>query len=97
MLSDSAFLFALGLMTAAALFTRMAGPVLMAHVRLTPRIERFLEGLAVSVIAALVGSSLIGAPMNIAPVLGAVGVMLLTRSAIWAMLAGMVIAAALGA
>ncbi|MEM6676831.1 MAG: AzlD domain-containing protein [Pseudomonadota bacterium] len=97
MLSDTSFLIALALMTVATLLTRMSGPVLMAHVRLTPRVERFLEGLAVSVVAALVASNLVGTPANTVPVLGAVLVMLLTRSAIWAMLAGMVIAAALHA
>ena len=82
-------------MAAAAFITRVAGPLLMSHVNATPRIERFLEGLSVSVITALVGSQLMTAELNnISAVVVATIAMLTTGSVIGAMLVGMIAAAA---
>lgn len=94
MLSDTSYLLALGIMTVAAFGTRIAGAVLMSRVTPTTKTERFLEGLSVSVIAALVASHLVTADIKtIAAVVVAMIVMGLARSAVWAMLAGMLVAA----
>lgn len=76
------------------LASRLAGPLLMARIATSPRVERFLEGLSISVIAALVGSIVAqsGARQATAVAIAAV-VMLLSRSAVWAMIAGMALAA----
>lgn len=82
----------------AAFFTRMAGPALFARLPSDPRVERFLNGLSVSVIAALVASGLaIGGPSEWAAALCAVVAMAITRSVVWAMVAGVSCAAALNA
>lgn len=95
MLSDGSYVAAVVIMTAAAFATRIAGAVFMSWVAPTARTERFLEGLAVSVIAALVASLLVGAgPKTMTATVVAIVVMALTRSVVWAMLGGMVTAAA---
>jgi len=94
MLNDGSFVIAVAVLAATAFATRLAGVVLMAWVPPGPRVERFLEGLAVSVIAALVASALVTADIKtVAAILVAIALMALTRSIIWAMLAGMVAAA----
>ena len=68
----------------------------MSRVTSTAKTERFLEGLAVSVIAALVASHLMAADVrNAEAVAVAILVTLLTRSAISAIVAGMITAAVL--
>lgn len=96
MLNDWSFVLVMAAMTTAALVTRIAGAVLMSRVTSTAKTERFLEGLAVSVIAALVASQLMAADTrNAAAVAVAIVVTLSTRSAIFAIVAGMMTAAAL--
>lgn len=74
--------------------TRAIGPVLMAGVDPTPRLRRFLDTLAASVIAAIVATALIEAGLReIAAAAATVLVMVLSRSAVWAMMAGTAIAA----
>jgi len=93
--SDGAFILAVVIMTAAAFATRIAGAVLMSWVTPTARTERFLDGLSASVIAALVASQLMSAEANnSAAVVMAIIVVLLTQNVVWAMLGGMVTAAA---
>ncbi len=94
MAGEGPLIFAIALMAMAAFATRIAGPLLMAQVRTTPRSERFLEGLAASVVAALVASLLVqGDLRDVVSVAVAALVMLATRSVIWSMLAGMACAA----
>lgn len=74
--------------------TRALGPVLMAGVEPTPRLRRFLDTLAVSVIAAIAATALIQAGLReITAASATVLVMTLSRSAVWAMVAGTAIAA----
>lgn len=83
------------IMAVAAFATRIAGAVLMSHVTPTAKTERFLEGLSVSVISALVASQLMTADVtSAAVVVVAVVFMLFTRSAVWAMFVGMIAATA---
>lgn len=96
MLGDWSFGLVVTIMAAATFATRVAGAVLMSRVTPTARTERFLDGLSVSVIAALVASQLMTADVrNAAAVTVAVVVMLVSRSVVWAMLAGMMSAAAI--
>lgn len=74
--------------------SRALGLVLMAGVEATPRIRRFLDTLAVSVIAAIVATTLIQVGVReIAAASVTVLIMILSRSAVWAMAAGTAIAA----
>lgn len=66
----------------------------MSRVTPTARAERFLEGLSVSVVSALVASQLMSVDVrNAAAVAVAVIVMLVSRSVVWAMFTGMIAAA----
>jgi uncharacterized membrane protein len=95
MLSDWSYISAVVIMATAAFATRVAGAVFMSWVPHTSKSERFLEGLSVSVIAALVASLLVTADIKtIAATIVAITLMALTRSVVWAMLAGMIAAAA---
>lgn len=95
MLSDWSYLIAVTVLALVALGTRLSGALLMAWVTPTPRIERFLEGMAVSVIAALVASSLVTMDIKTFVATGsAMFVAAFSRNVIWAMLAGMIVAAA---
>jgi len=92
---DLSAALAIALMIAVTFGSRLAGPLIMSRVGLSPRIERFLDGLSVSVIAALVASIVAqGGLREAAAVAVAAIVMLGARSAIWAMLAGVACAAA---
>ncbi|HPE73228.1 MAG TPA: AzlD domain-containing protein [Candidatus Competibacter sp.] len=76
------------------LATRLSGPVVMAWLPMSPRIERFLQNLSLSVLAALVATMLArGGLREAAAVAIAVLVMMLLRKSIWAMGAGMICAA----
>ena len=78
-----------GLVAAITFGSRIIGALVMTQVGISPRITRFLSGLSVSVLAALVASMLArGGLREAAAVLVAVVVMLATRSAVFAMLAG---------
>ncbi len=76
------------------LATRLSGPIVMAWLPMSARVERFLENLSLAVLAALVASMLArGGLREAASVTVAVLVMVLLRKSIWAMGAGMICAA----
>ncbi len=74
---------------------RLAGSVLMNKVRISPKVNRFLDALSVSVIAALVASVLAqnGLRETVAVAIASL-VMLRSKSAVWSMLTGITVAAA---
>ena len=75
--------------------TRALGPVLMTRISLSPRMTRFLDGLAISVIVAMVATALAKAGLREAAAVAlAATVMLTARSVFWAMVAGISLAAA---
>ena len=92
-MSDPTLLAILG-MALATLITRVSGPLVMMFVPLSPRVERFLESLSVSVIAAIVASYLAqnGLRESVAVACAAL-VMLGWRQSIWSMLTAMAIGA----
>lgn len=93
-MSDTAFAIAVLVMLVATLATRLAGAVLMSKIKPTMRTERFLEGLSASVIAALVASQLVTADVkHTIAVIVAVLLAMFTGNVVWAMLAGMIVAA----
>lgn len=93
-MTDASFILAVGLMAVGAFATRAAGALLMKRITLTPKVERFLEGMAASVLAALVASQLVTSDIrNLAAVIVAMLTMLVTRSILWSMLTGMIAAA----
>ncbi len=95
MVDEWSYFLAVTILTSVSLVTRISGAFLMTWITLTPKVERFLEGLAVSVIAALVASVLVTAETRaIAATLAAVAVVAMSRGVIWAMLSGMIVAAA---
>ena len=76
------------------LATRLSGPIVMAWLPMSHRVERFLQNLSLAVLAALVASMLARGGLREAASVGvAVLVMLLLRKSIWAMGAGMIWAA----
>lgn len=76
------------------LATRLSGPVVMAWLPMSQRIERFLQNLSLAVLAALVATMLArGGLREVASVTVAVLVMVLLRKSIWAMGSGMICAA----
>ncbi|MEM8852417.1 MAG: AzlD domain-containing protein [Pseudomonadota bacterium] len=91
---ETATWLAIGLVAAVTLACRLAGPVVMSRIGPSPRIERFLQSLSISVIAALVASIVAqGGPREGAAVGVAALVMLATKSTVLALLAGMATAA----
>jgi len=77
------------------LASRLSGPILMARLPMSATVERFLQNLSLSVIAALVASLLMrGGLREAASVAAAALVMIVFRKSIWAMGAGMLVAAA---
>lgn len=92
---DSAeFIITLLILTGAALSTRVAGAVLMRSVKPSPRVEQFLEGLSVSVIAALVATQMMKAEADQFTAVGvAVLIVLATKNVILGMAGGMLVAA----
>ena len=86
---------AIALIAVVTFATRAAGPVFMSLITASPRIERFLEAMAVSVIAALVASLAVNAGGRELAALGvAAAVTLWTRNLVGAMLAGTALGAA---
>lgn len=76
------------------LATRLSGPIVMTWLPVSAKVERFLQNLSISVLAALVASIMAQAGLREAASVGAaVLVMALLRKSIWAMLAGMICAA----
>ena len=88
--------FAAVIMIAAITFaSRIAGPLLMTSMVISQRIERFLNALSVSVIAALVASIIAQSGLREGAAVGlAAGIMLGSKSAVWAMVGGMAFATA---
>lgn len=94
MLTETAAYSAIAMVVAVTFLTRLAGPVFMSFIGTSPRLQRFLEAMAVSVIAAIVASLATKAGgREIAALTVAAGIMLLTRSTIGAMLSGAALAA----
>jgi len=90
---DSVWLI-IALVACVTLTSRLIGPFIMRVVPITGRVERFLDGVAVSVIAALVASSLAGqGEREMAAVGLAALVMIATRSPVAAMVAGIALGA----
>lgn len=83
------------LVSGVTLASRLSGPILMARLPMSATVERFLQNLSLSVIAALVASMLMrGGLREAAAVTTAALVMIVFRKSIWAMGAGMLVAAA---
>jgi uncharacterized membrane protein len=82
------------LLAAVTAGTRVGGVWLMSHVRITPRVETFLKYMSVSVLISIVApATWRGGPHIWIGVGIAVAVMVATRSALAAMLAGTALAA----
>lgn len=78
----------------ATLATRISGPVVMRRVRVTPRVEAFLESMSMSVLVALVAGAIASGGLRTGgAVVVAVVVMLALRNAVGAMVSGMALAA----
>ena len=94
MIDDLIVWTAIVLIASVTLASCLAGSFLMSHVNASARIERFLDGLSVAVIAALVASILAQNGLREATAVAlAVLVMLRSANATWAMIAGMAVAA----
>ena len=88
---------AIGLVAIVTFGTRVAGALAMSQVSLSDKTRQFLDATAASVIAAIVASIVAqNGPRETAAVLCTMLLMALTKSAIWAMLAGMALASAWG-
>ena len=86
---DSSSLAVLLVMALVTFATRAAGPLAMTRTRFSPGLTRFLDGMAAAVIVALVTSVLLrGGLREGGAVAVACAVMALTKSAVWAMVAG---------
>jgi uncharacterized membrane protein len=85
---------AIAVMAVVTLGTRLGGAFVMRFVALSPRVTSFLEAMSASVLAAIVATFLVtnGTREAVAVSVGIL-VMLATRSAIWAMVAAMALAA----
>jgi uncharacterized membrane protein len=82
------------LLAAVTMATRVGGVWMMSYVRITPRVETFLKYMSVSVlISIVVPAAWAGGPRFWLGVTIATAVMVTTRSAIGAMLAGTALAA----
>lgn len=94
MTNDTALILAIVLIAGLTFASRIAGPLLMTKMAASPKMERYLDALSVSMIAALVASSVAQTGWREAvAVLVAASVMLGGKNALWAMAAGMVLAA----
>jgi uncharacterized membrane protein len=95
MIEQSAAIGAVLLLTAVTVATRFSGVWIMSFVEITPRIEAFLKYLAVSVLISIVVPATLNASPRIWLAVAAAAVtMLVTSSAVGAMLAGAAVAAA---
>jgi uncharacterized membrane protein len=95
MIEQSAAIAAVLLLTVVTVATRFSGVWIMSFVEITPRIEAFLKYLAVSVLISIVVPATLNASPRIWLAVGAAAIiMLVTRSALGAMLAGVAVAAA---
>ena len=95
MVEQSAAIGAVLLLTAVTIATRFSGVWIMSFVEITPRIEAFLKYLAVSVLISIVVPATLNASPRIWLAVAAAAVtMIVTSSAVGAMLAGVAVAAA---
>jgi branched-subunit amino acid transport protein len=93
--NDVPALAVIAVVAAITFASRMAGAMLMSRIDVSPRVERFLDALSVSVIAALVASIVTQNGLREGSAVAfAAAIVLGTKSAIWAMTGGMAIAAA---
>lgn len=93
--SDVPALTAIAMVATITFASRLAGAVLMSRFDLSPRVQRFLDALSVSVIAALVASYVAQNGLREgAAVAVAAAIMLGSKSAVWSMVSGMALAAA---
>ena len=98
MVDNVSAVVAILLLTLVTVTTRVSGVWIMSHVRITPRIEAFLKCMAASVLISIVVSATLAATPRIwLAVAAAVVVMIVTRSALAAMLIGTGFAAAVRA
>ena len=82
-------------MATVTFLSRIAGAAMMIRFADNKRMQRFLDGLSASVIAALVASQLVSSDNKIIfAIVVAITIMGITKSVIWAMLTGMIAAAA---
>lgn len=85
---------AITLVAGVTLASRLSGPLLMARMPMSASVERFLQNLSLSVIAALVASMLARGGLREASAVAVAALVMITlRKSIWAMGAGMAIAA----
>ena len=97
-MADSLSIFlAIAVMALTTLATRLLGPAVVSRFKMTRALEHFLNALCSSVIVAIVATVVASAVASgaaqggwreAAAVAVAAGVMVITRSAVWAMLAG---------
>lgn len=86
---------AIALVTMATLATRFLGPVLMARVPLTERVQRFLEVMSISVLVAIVASFLArGGPREVAALVAGAAAMIVFRRPLAALACSVAVAAA---
>jgi len=86
----------IALMALATYLLRASGLFLAARVPLTPRVQRFLESLAGSILISLVVALAVqGGTVTTLAVLAAIGVMLATRQSVAAIAAAVALAAGL--
>lgn len=96
-MSDTAFLTIVAVMSVIVFFTRIGGAAALAWIPVTPKLERFLEGMSVAVIAAMVATLLMrGETVDLVAVAFASAVMMISRSVIGSMFTGMLVAGAFG-
>ena len=94
MVHETSAIGAILLLALVTMGTRIAGVWIMSYVAITPRIEAFLQYMAVSVlISIVVPATLAAAPRMWLAVGAAVIVMIATRSTLGAMVTGMIVAA----
>ena len=68
---------------------RVAGPILMSHIETSSKVERVLDAMSVSVVAALIASILAQRGWREAVAVGvSILVMMRSESATWSMIAG---------
>lgn len=93
--STSAAWAAIGLVALVTFASRLVGPLIISKIGVSVRLERFLDGLSVSVIAALTASIVMASDLRQSASFAlAALVMLVVRRASWAMLAGIIFASA---
>lgn len=94
MTPDTVALLAITVMAITTFALRYGGFAIMSAVKITPKIEMFLEKMSVSVLVAIVASAFVSGGMRTATaVIIGVAVMLGTKSPIAAMLIGIAIGA----